>query len=388
MQKFHADLANKLMSLVGESNTLKLKKWKTATIYLIINLRNNVLQRTLFLIGFKRIVFTKYAILNIESELPALVLHGFYGITLIGKKRYVSSKILINNYTQHPRYLEIIGLSQLNNGYIPISIFESIFLKFDGYQIKPIKGRMKLVESQTHHHKILIVGNPNRKRVMVPYTEGFFHFYVEVIPTILENRNYYCFILQIPEDQFYLHILNFFNLQNFEVPKSDVHKYISTLTIEKKCLYPSKRDLRTLQNFTNKNIDTASRDTNRIYITRRNNKNGRRIRNENSLISLLELNDFIIIDTDEISFTEQVRLMSTACVVVSAHGAALSHLVSVSSKTKVIELNGDIDVRWHFFQISRELGLEYILVLGKTINAYEFCIDVNKVKDALSIFLE
>ena len=127
MQKFHADLANKLMSLVGESNTLKLKKWKTATIYLIINLRNNVLQRTLFLIGFKRIVFTKYAILNIESELPALVLHGFYGITLIGKKRYVSSKILINNYTQHPRYLEIIGLSQLNNGYIPISIFESIF---------------------------------------------------------------------------------------------------------------------------------------------------------------------------------------------------------------------------------------------------------------------
>ena len=388
MNKHRQDLESKLISWVGESNTLKLKKWKKQLFIQIKKLRNNILQRTLFLIGFKRIVFTKYAILNIKSELPALVLHGFYGITLIGKKKYVSSKIFINDYTKHSRYPEIIGLSQFNNGYIPISIFESNFLKFAGHQIKPIKRRMKLVESQAQQHKILIVGNPNRKNVMVPSIEGFFHVYVELIPTFLENKNYYCFILQIPRDQFYIHILSFFDLQNFEVQNSDVDKYISSFTIEKKFLYPSISDLKTLQNFANKKIDTAFRNTNRIYITRKNNRNGRRIQNENSLISLLELNNFKIIDPDEMIFAEQVRLMSTACVVVSAHGAALSHLVSVSAKTKVIEMNGDIDVRWHYFQICRELSLEYIFILGKTISTYEFYVDVSKVKDALSIFLE
>lgn len=87
-------------------------------------------------------------------------------------------------------------------------------------------------------------------------------------------------------------------------------------------------------------------------------------------------------------FSEQIRLMQSASILVSAHGAALSHLVCVPKECKVIELNGDTDVRWHYYKIAQHLGLDYMLLIGNTLNEKEFFIEVERVESAVRLVLE
>jgi hypothetical protein len=111
-------------------------------------------------------------------------------------------------------------------------------------------------------------------------------------------------------------------------------------------------------------------------------------RNEKFILDFLLRLNFLIIDPDEMIFSEQIRLMQSASILISAHGAALSHLVCVPKECKVIELNGDTDVRWHYYKIAQHLGLDYMLLIGNTLNEKEFFIEVERVESAVRLVLE
>lgn len=96
----------------------------------------------------------------------------------------------------------------------------------------------------------------------------------------------------------------------------------------------------------------------RIYISRRSAP-GRRVTNEASLISLLQSFDFKIVQFECLPFLEQVALAKGAQIIVSAHGAALSHLAFATVGAAVLELFSANYVNAMYWCLADEVGLDY-----------------------------
>lgn len=381
--KFRNTIHNNLNHIFGDSKTASIVRYKHILVNYSINIQQFFFRNILLLLGFKGIIFKRYDLINIKSDLPAIIFHGFYGLTYLGEKKYMNKCIFLKDYTRDPGYLSLKIIAELNNGFIPISILESNYLHFSGYELVHKKRKVKTGNSAGGINVRILVGDASLPAVHVPFIEGFFHFYIELIPVVLQGIESNCFILQIPSDSFYLAILDYFKLKYVEFPSSNLHKFNSDLTIIKKGLYPAKNDLLILRNYLAPNITHDLSGSLRIYVTRRNNKNGRRIKNEKFILDFLLNLNFLIIDPDEMIFSEQIKLMQSASILISAHGAALSHLVCVPKECKVIELNGDKDVRWHYYKIAQLLGLDYMLLIGNTLNEKEFFIQVERVESAV-----
>lgn len=83
---------------------------------------------------------------------------------------------------------------------------------------------------------------------------------------------------------------------------------------------------------------TPSPATERIYITRGEQRHSRSIVNETQVREVLDRLGFRAVDPGTLSVAEQIELFRTASVIVSPHGAALANLVFVSSGAAVLEL--------------------------------------------------
>ena len=129
----------------------------------------------------------------------------------------------------------------------------------------------------------------------------------------------------------------------------------------------------------------------RIYIPRtKNNTPGRRIFEETILIDYLKKkHNFQIFDPEKYSIKKQITIFNECEYIISAHGAALSNLISVNINTKVIELNGNKDVRWHYAKIFDDIGLSknYYLLLGKSYKNFFIKFDLKKLKSVLDDLL-
>lgn len=386
--KYKNTIYKKLIYFFGESKTDLIVRYKQKLLNYVFDIQKSFLRNILLFLGFKKVIFKPYDLINIKKDFPAIIFHGFNGITFIGNKKYLNKSIFLKDYTRDSGYLSLKLIAELNNGLIPISFLESNYLQYSDYELVQKRRKIKVGDYGGEINSRILVGDKSLPVVHVPFIEGFFHFYIELIPVILQRINSNCFILHIPRDSFYLRILNYFKLNYVEFPSSDLYKFNSDLTIVKNGLYPTKNDVLILKNYHSSLLTHDLSGSNRIYITRRNNKNGRRIINEKFIIEFLLKLNFLVIDPDDIVFSEQIRLMQSASILISAHGAALSHLVCVPKECKVIELNGDTDVRWHYYKIAQHLSLDYMLLIGKTLNDKEFFIEVERIKSALCLAWE
>lgn len=106
-------------------------------------------------------------------------------------------------------------------------------------------------------------------------------------------------------------------------------------------------------------IDSSNINLGRkIYISRKN-ASARRLLNESEIIEYLIGLGFEIIEAENLSFIDQVKLFSQADVVISPHGSGLSNIVFCNKKTKVIDLfYGDFLVPC-FWVIAAQLDLDY-----------------------------
>jgi hypothetical protein len=388
ISKFRNTIYDNLINFFGKSKTDSIIRYKHKLMNYVFSVQQRFLRNILLFLGFKRIIFKRYDLVNIKKDFPAIVFHGFNGLTYIGNKKYINKRVFLKDYTHDSGYLSLKLIAELNNGLIPISILECNYLQFSDYELVHKKRKIKVGDYGGEINARILVGDKSLPVVHVPFLEGFFHFYIELIPAILQRIKSNCFILHIPRDSFYLAILDYFELNYVEFPSSDLYKFNSDLTIVKNGLYPTKNDLLILRNYLSSILTHDLSGSVRIYITRRNNKNGRRIINEKFILDFLLKLNFLIIDPDEMIFSEQIKLMQSASILISAHGAALSHLVCVPKECKVIELNGDTDVRWHYYKIAQHLGLDYMLLIGKTLNEKEFFIEVERIDSALCLVSE
>jgi capsular polysaccharide biosynthesis protein len=103
----------------------------------------------------------------------------------------------------------------------------------------------------------------------------------------------------------------------------------------------------------------------RLYVTRGNRKNTRRLENEAEVLRALVPRGFETVDPGTLSVTEQIRLFSEAEVVVGAHGAALTNLVFCPEGAAVIELFPPDYVNVCFWALASAVGgLRYRYLVG------------------------
>ena len=341
--------------------------------------KRKTIARCLNLIGFKSIIFDRYAVVNINTHLPTLITNGCYGITLLTKNLYYNFKFFHKKYRENKKFEHIFKISKMNNGIIPVSFLEANIVRSETYTIHKKRKRFNSIN---YDFIELVIGDTNKDVIAVPFIQGFFHFYLELMPFMLEQKGQYSFLISIPPEKFYFEVLDYFKLSYVSLEHHEKN-LTSQFTIRKKFLYPDFDSLITLRRILLSKKFTMNSKFSRLYLTRRNNKNGRRLYNESEISDYLISKNFLIIDLDTIPFSQQINLMKSAEIVVAPHGAALSHLVCVSDHCKVIELNGDRDVRWHYYKISTDLKLDYSLLIGNTLNDLEFFLDLEKLKSAL-----
>jgi Glycosyltransferase 61 len=104
----------------------------------------------------------------------------------------------------------------------------------------------------------------------------------------------------------------------------------------------------------------------RIYISRRRTRY-RRIVNEPEVERVLHDFGFETYLFEDLSFPEQVTLMSQAEAVASSSGAALTNLLFAPPGTKVLVMVEPVQISWFFWSLSEAAGHEYWYALGETV---------------------
>ena len=320
----------------------------------------------------------KHEIIQIrDKSLVTLFIGTFGGISIIIFDLYLNfdSGLFICNIDKYRSQFQ-----QYDNWYdnqlnkvIVLSVLESILLEKYKSKSSSIKYSNKL-----YNKKYVCVKNNNENNSqIINKAGGFFHFYIEVIPLLIKNRecNFY-FI--IGDEDFYDSILKFYKINYFAV---DIECIGKTEDVLMNKYYPSSKDILWFKSY-NDNVVVNYGTSKKIYITRRNER-GRRITNENKLFYFLSKLGFEMIDPGQLNFIDQVNYFKNAEIIVSAHGAALSNIIWCNNTVKIIELNGDKDVRWHFAKIAHTLKLNYTLLLGTTIDSIYFEINISSLRKVL-----
>jgi hypothetical protein len=110
--------------------------------------------------------------------------------------------------------------------------------------------------------------------------------------------------------------------------------------------------------------ENENKDRLNIYVSRQNS-NSRNLINEADIIEYLKTKNFRIIDTNNMDIQEQIKIFSSAGVVVGPTCSALTNLIFCPQDTKVIELKPkykfqyEDTFKYRYSEICNFLKLEY-----------------------------
>lgn len=104
--------------------------------------------------------------------------------------------------------------------------------------------------------------------------------------------------------------------------------------------------------------------TKRVFVNRPA-KIGRYLRNVDQLLPALHRAGFQIVELDNARMEEQIALFSSASLIVTMHGAALTNLIFSSAPTRVLELMPGEAISCHYYWVAKVMELGgYDAVLG------------------------
>ncbi|WP_213525229.1 DUF563 domain-containing protein [Paenibacillus sp. J31TS4] len=118
----------------------------------------------------------------------------------------------------------------------------------------------------------------------------------------------------------------------------------------------------------------------KLYVTR-SRAGHRRLANEEAIRRVLTERGFQTVSLEGMPFKEQIGMFALAKCIVSCHGAGLTNLVFCRPDTKVIELFPRNFVKRYFWNISRQVGLDYHYLIGSEMNALtEFSVEEERLR--------
>lgn len=335
----------------------------------------------LFFLENRKIVtikLEKHEIIQLHKKsMITLFIGTFGGISFLIHDLYINfnNRLFFCNIKKYRNQLQ-----QFNNWFdnqfnrvIILSVLESILLE----NSKPRYSTIQYSSKLSNEKYVCIKNNQANKNLIINKAGGFFHFYIEVIPMILKYEKSNIFFI-IENKNFYNSILKFYNIEYSDVNIKNISKTEDVIMYK---YYPSSKDILWFKAYNDKFI-TNQVIPKKIYITRKNER-ARRISNENELFNYLSKIGFEMIDPGQLNFIDQVNYFKNAEYIISAHGAALSNIIWCNNTVKIVELNGNQDVRWHFAKIANTLKLNYTLLLGKTIDSIYFETNIHSLKKVL-----
>jgi hypothetical protein len=321
-------------------------------------------------------IYPRYAVVSLPINRPLLVIRGFKGVTIIGRKHYFSRHQIVRNYLEKEEVQDFISDIRDISGMpvCPISILESALIK-EGAYLPRLTIRNRKVTA-TH-----VINRGNGSDIFIPRESSFFHFFIQVSPFLLRQSSENTLWLDLDPDTSNLEVLRTLGLSVDETLGALRLRKISQVAVQTNH-YPSSHEIRFLRKRIKELGFLRSPEVN-LYITRKGNINGRHIENESELLVLLNRYNFKIVDPGLLSFFEQLSLFGRAKIVVAPHGAALSHIVNFPSDASILELNSDTDVRWHIRKMAKSLGISHQLLLGKNSGVGSFQVNLELVEEFL-----
>ncbi|WCT11868.1 glycosyltransferase family 61 protein [Mucilaginibacter jinjuensis] len=177
------------------------------------------------------------------------------------------------------------------------------------------------------------------------WSGGYHHWVCEaLLKLVVSDLDYSQYTLLLPEDypSFAWQSLKKFQFKDIVLlKKNHTYKIAGALVISNPVSgYYDRGQIRKMKELYAQPVEVPFR---KIYISRRKEKL-RVIENEEQLYPVLLANGFEIVETQLLSFTEQVALFAEAAIVISIHGAALTNMVFMQPGTKVIELYRELSV--------------------------------------------
>ena len=243
----------------------------------------------------------------------------------------------------------------------------------------PIKGWLKsylksilfLIKSTkiTRFSYILFVTNSN--------SHNFFHWFLDVLQKLefaseskneILNSKIKIIIPNGHENSYVKQSLETFSLDFYFQKKNEIiisKKSILLPDIAPTGNYRKKQILKLSQrlkhNWLNK---ITSKKNKRIYITRKN-ANYRKLINEDEIIDTLLKHEFTVVDFDNISFNEQLKYTLNSEILVSVHGAGLTHMLWMKEKSKVLEIRARDNSHDNcYFSLASDLQHNYFYTIA------------------------
>ncbi len=106
----------------------------------------------------------------------------------------------------------------------------------------------------------------------------------------------------------------------------------------------------------------------KIYISRAKAK-ARKVINETELSPFLNAKGIEIVNLEDYSFYDQVKLMSETCILISIHGAGLTNMMFMQSNMKVLEIRKEGDKsNLCYFSFANTYQLDYYYLFGVPID--------------------
>lgn len=352
-----------------------LRKVYRSVAYPLKSLIRTFIRILLNLVGVS-VSFDLYPVIQLPMTRKWFLLRTLHGPTFITKSHYFSFRKVLLYWQKDPR-VQVHLMNIFNSGggsVLPISIFQTSISNDGKYELVKISRFSKI---KTTH----LLSGAVLPKVWVPKESSFFHFYIQVVPYLLRTQSIYANFLDLDS-----------NTSNFEVLDSLLLKL--ERNSESNCIvkpkfqakqrgpYPSRSEVLLLRDHLER-IGYVRKPQRNLYLTRFGNINGRQVENESDLIELLSKYDFEVIDPGTLPFIDQLEIFSKANIVVAPHGAALSHLVNFPVSSFIIELNNNMDVRWHIRKMSLDLGIKHLLLLGEPKNAGNFTVNVDQIESSL-----
>jgi hypothetical protein len=252
-----------------------------------------------------------------------------------------------------------------------------------------LTARHYIFEEFTHHFGISSLNKFLRKNLFHTFTNNFKK--VTGVGAVLvspQSHNYYHWLNDVlPRIRLYEPVLN--SIDHFCISSAVPAKFLDVLPDfgidrqkimlvgEKEKLHFDHLYVASLPGSEGRSPDWASgfirekliknpspAATKKLYF-KRGSSSDRKVLNEDSIISTLRSIGFDIIDPGSLSIYEQIGLVQSAKIVISAHGAALSNLVFAQQHMTVIEIFSPDYFRTDcYYTLSSSLKLNYWYIAG------------------------
>ena len=201
----------------------------------------------------------------------------------------------------------------------------------------------------------------------------YFHWLTDALQRIEASKKYYDKgpLILLPGFQNYQYIkdsLDILGIESFIL--EDNKKYFVEELILSERVSPAgnyrKELINTISNNFKKNIENleARNDFKKIWVSRQNALK-RRILNFEEIEPILEKNNFKIINYENLTFRDQIKISNNAQIIGGVHGAGLTNMIFLNKNSSVIEIRAEGDsLNNCFFSLASDMEHDYYYFLG------------------------